>query len=254
MGPCHIVDGYKTDSQHEEHTAGLGIEINDKLEVVRLGNGQCKARGVEIGYMIVGINGKPVVDCVKAALGPMAGKLVNAAVVGKVLKHLPKPYTLDFNAMPSDEQTKKELDATFTALLQQGIEVAKVHQHGNFFNRMARRVVFMNDSADKILVAKTKNENTDKIISVTEVTNVGYSENNPDRVVIQTVDESKDVTISLPSANANKMFAQKLYRHCSSVQEDEGPSSKVLATKGPLSPRLYRKTSTTTSTTAVASP
>jgi len=239
--PCHIVNGYQNPNQKEEHSAGLGIEINDDLKVIRLGDGQCRARGVTVGMVMMGINGKSIAECAKAAIGEDAAKNLNADKVGKMMQSVPKPYTLDFNALPNETVAKKELDDTFMSLLQQGIEVTKVHKDGNMFNRMARRIVHMNDAANKIMVSKFKGANTDKVIDVTEVTNVGFSKKQPTKVVIQTKDESKDVTIKLPSEKATEMFAQKLYRHCSQSQEDEGIEN-VINKGGMLSPRTHRKT------------
>jgi len=231
---CEIVEGFEDPQQKVEHEAGLGIQIDDDLEVTKLGNGQCKHRGVKVGDKLLGMNGIPMADCVKQALGDEEGAVLNAKTAGKVLIATPKPYTLNFNGMPDKMEVKQEMDKTFMALLKQGIEVDKKHRHGNIFNRMAKRIVYMNQDSDTIFVGKTKTTPTEKIFKVSEVANVGYSQKSPDQVVIQTKDQNKDLTVKLPSAKANETFAHKLFTHLSLHKE------KSVAGDGPLSPRMFR--------------
>jgi len=239
--PCEIVDGFRDPKQECEHVAGLGIEIDDKLVVVRLGNGQCKHRGVKIGDTLHGMNGIPMAECVKAALGPHDGKILNAETAGRVIISTPKPFTLNFNGMPDPEEAKKEMDETFMALLKQGIEVDKKHRNGNIFNMWGRRVLYMNDENNTLFVGKSKHKPTSKIFKVSDVANVGYSEKKPDQVVIQTKDEHKDVTFKLPTTQANQTFAHKLFKHCSMSQK--GESVKAISGEHPLSPRKFRNNS-----------
>jgi len=229
---CEIVEDFHDPDQQVTHEANLGIQIDDDMVVIKLGQGQCKHRGVELGDQLHGMNGVSMAECVMQAFGDEAE--LDAKSAADVLIKTPKPYTLNFNGMPEVEEAKEEMDDTFAALLKQGIQVNKQHRNGSIFNKMAKRILYTNEGSDTIFVGKTKNTPTNKVFKVSEVENVGYSQNSPNQIILQTKDAKDDLTVKLPSAKSNESFAQNLHKHLSMHNE------KAIAHEGPLSPKSFR--------------
>jgi hypothetical protein len=226
---CLIEDGFKDPEQKIEHTAGLGIVIDDTLTVTSLGCGQCKYRGVEKGFTICGINGDAVQELMEEQ-----DLVRNAANFSEVLGKCEKPYTLNFNALPEKADESQE---AFLQLMERGVEVQKQHNRG-FFSKEGKRVIKLNANRDQLEVNKLKRGHgkLHKAFPADQIENIGYSANNPTQLVVQST-HSKDLRVSFPTANVSKTMTHRLYNHF--VKPKYHINGKSLDT--PLSPGAFKK-------------
>jgi 2-C-methyl-D-erythritol 4-phosphate cytidylyltransferase len=228
---CNITHGKAT----ENMKAGLGIDVNDDLKVVKMTDGQCRKAGVTKGMQITHIGGVPIKE---KCLGGIVNKRTFTAVVVGLTK-LGQDYTLNFNGV-KEKEVEAQPDTSsesFCKLMKQGMEVQKKHQNGNIFNHHATRVLYTDDEVSTIMCGKEKDTPTTKVVSVDEVKNVGVSKKNAQEVVIVAKDSKQNLTIKLPTESSAQMLARKLHRLASDEQEKKyGRDSLISTDSTPVSP------------------
>merc|ERR1711998_403332 len=170
--------------------------------------------------------------------------------MGAFVEHvgnLNRPFTLNFNALPKDQQQQKqhhggskdgEYDEDFAALMAQGLEVNKHHRTNVFFANKGKRVLYTDANHQTLICGKSKGGNTQKVYSVHEITNVGVSKRRGEEqlVVVQTKADQKALKLELPTAKSADLLAKKLTRMCSNEQRKSGGNVHCNVPSIPVSP------------------
>lgn len=217
-----------TNQENEKMTAGLGIKVelkNGALSVTKmLPDGQCAKGGVKLHSQIVGIDGKPLNECLKEVTADAF-----ATEVKRRAESDAAPYVLNVDGFP--DAVEDDGNGDFRKLLNTGLVTKKKQTHtvftgGNiidsiFNNGRATRVLYHDESDNKLKVVQKKGDKTQKAMKMTEVTDICVNEKNPKEMVIQSSNGVK-VHLSCPSENATKAIVKKLHKSCSIEQESGG--------------------------------
>lgn len=240
---CVIEEGFKDPDQVKEHEAGLGIQVNDDFEVIEMGHGQCKHRGVEKGFVVCGINGTAIQEMMEEQ------KLeCNASNFGQIVTNLSKPFTLNFNGLPD---CKSGVPTAFLTLMETGIECKKKHKNAFPFRTEGLRVIALNTEHTQIHIYKRSRSllnlqgklKETAVIKAEEILNIGWSKNRVEEVAIQTKGGEKDLVIKVGKGKVNQKFVAFLFDNFATQQAKQG--NQIMG-ENPLSPNTYKRQSGTT--------